>query len=116
MGWRLRWRVMTSPSMRAKFAEERVKLGLPPQNHEGQTFHDVWNDEEKKQELLAVQSQEWERLREKARRYEEHWMKGDPNLKDERSRVDFENRWTLASLAGRNPDSVQTPPLPSVRR
>ncbi|KAI9681354.1 MAG: 39S ribosomal protein L24, mitochondrial [Caeruleum heppii] len=29
-GWLLRWRIMQTPSVRARFAEQRVKLGLPP--------------------------------------------------------------------------------------
>src|SRR5207248_3802817 len=28
-GWKLRWKVMNSPMMSEKFAEERAKLGLP---------------------------------------------------------------------------------------
>jgi large subunit ribosomal protein L28 len=34
-GWRLRWRIMQTPSVRGKFAREREELGLPPKDQEG---------------------------------------------------------------------------------
>ncbi|KAL2192511.1 ribosomal L28 family-domain-containing protein [Corynascus similis CBS 632.67] len=33
-GWRLRWRVMQTPAVRARFAAEREALGLPPKEEE----------------------------------------------------------------------------------
>lgn len=30
-GWMLRWRIMQTPTVRQRFAEERERLGLPPQ-------------------------------------------------------------------------------------
>ena len=33
-GWKLRWRVMQTPAVRARFAAERAALGLPPKEDE----------------------------------------------------------------------------------
>ncbi|KAK4149669.1 ribosomal L28 family-domain-containing protein [Chaetomidium leptoderma] len=33
-GWRLRWRIMQSPAVRERFANERAALGLPPKEEE----------------------------------------------------------------------------------
>ncbi len=33
-GWKLRWRIMQAPSVRARFAAEREALGLPPREEE----------------------------------------------------------------------------------
>jgi large subunit ribosomal protein L28 len=33
-GWKLRWRVMQTPAVRARFAAEREALGLPPKEDE----------------------------------------------------------------------------------
>ena len=33
-GWRLRWRIMQTPSVRERFSREREALGLPPREEE----------------------------------------------------------------------------------
>ncbi|KAK4124666.1 hypothetical protein N657DRAFT_644922 [Parathielavia appendiculata] len=37
-GWRLRWRIMQTPAVRAQFAREREELGLPPVEEVGAEF------------------------------------------------------------------------------
>ena len=72
LGWRLRWLVMTSPKMRAEYAEERQRRGLKGYSPVLETFEDVWNDPERQQKLIDQQEVAWQSLRDAAKRYEDH--------------------------------------------
>jgi large subunit ribosomal protein L28 len=76
-GWKLRWKVMNSPMMRKKFAEERAKLGLPAtfdlsKSKPEAAFEKVWADENARAEMLREQKKAWEALKEKDERFREH--------------------------------------------
>jgi len=73
-GWRLRWKVMNTPTMREKFAKERENLGLPPSTSwEAQTpFDQAWEDEALRTEMLREQKEAWEALKEKDERFMAH--------------------------------------------
>lgn len=55
-GWRLRWRVMQTPAVRARFAEERRALGLAELSKEAEALRE-------KEELAAVGGQSVQGLR-----------------------------------------------------
>lgn len=55
-GWRLRWRVMQAPSVRARFAEERRALGLAELSKEAEALRE-------REELAAVGGQSVQGLR-----------------------------------------------------
>ena len=70
-GWRLRWQVMNSPSMKERFRRERENLGLPPAVEGG--FDTVWaQDAELRQEVQAEQEGQWATLREADERFRRH--------------------------------------------
>ena len=68
-GWKLRWKVMNSPMMQQKFAEERKKLGLQLASTDTslkpeEAFERVWEDENARAEMLREQKKAWEQLAE----------------------------------------------------
>ena len=76
-GWKLRWKVMNSPMMSEKFAEERAKLGLPAtfdisKSKPETAFEKVWADENARAEILRGQKKAWEALKEKDERFRRH--------------------------------------------
>ena len=76
-GWKLRWKVMKSPAMQKKFAEERTKFGLQPAGTEAssnpeEAFQQVWVDDAARAEMLREQKKAWEELKEKDERFREH--------------------------------------------
>jgi large subunit ribosomal protein L28 len=76
-GWKLRWKVMNSPMMRRKFAEERQKLGLQASAMDlrlkpEEAFEQVWEDGDARAEMLREQKKAWEALKEKDERFREH--------------------------------------------
>lgn len=75
LGWKLRWLVMTSPKMLARFDKERAELGLPQATSLRAAFEDVWNDNEQRTKLLEQQELAWSDLRQAASRFEEHVRK-----------------------------------------
>ena len=72
LGWKLRWLVMNSESMKNKYAAERANLGLPIQNIATETFAEVWNDPDRRQVLVEEQTKAWEEMRGRADRFEQH--------------------------------------------
>lgn len=90
-GWQLRWKVMNSPMMRLKFAEERRNLGLPPRSNTEslKEFEEVWSDETLRAEMLREQKEAWETLKEKDDKFMEHvkttWLPKDDDKNAERS-------------------------------
>lgn len=76
-GWKLRWKVMNSPMMQQKFAEERKKLGLQLASTDTslkpeEAFERVWEDENARAEMLREQKKAWEALKEKDERFRQH--------------------------------------------
>jgi large subunit ribosomal protein L28 len=76
-GWKLRWKIMNSPIMQKKFAEERATLGLPatvhnPKLQPEKVFEQIWEDENARAEMLREQKKAWEALKEKDERFREH--------------------------------------------
>lgn len=115
LGWRLRWRVMNSPSMRMKFEQERASLGLPKTNPLGELFEDVWANKARRERLINLQSEAWQRLREKNERFEKHtrnqWKAIMPSL--ENPRLSWRRRQPV--LMHLDPKNITLETLPSVR-
>ncbi len=72
LGWKLRWLIMTSPKMLAKYDKQRRELGLPESTSLRASFEDAWNDEEQRMKYVAQQESAWEDLRQAATKFEEH--------------------------------------------
>lgn len=69
LGWKLRWLVLTSPSMKQRLQEERKKLGL---KEPAATFEEVMEDDELREEILATQEQVWHKLQEQDQKFKNH--------------------------------------------
>jgi len=102
LGWKLRWLVMTSPKMLAKFDQQRRELGLPESTSLKAAFEDVWNDEGQRTKLIAEQELAWADLRQAAVRFEEHvqkhWVDNGEKELYEISRLETLQRSSPASL------------------
>ena len=72
LGWKIRWMVLTSPTMRRKFAEERKKLGLPENYSAIETFEEAWNDPARRQEMIEEQEKAWAKLKARMEKYDAH--------------------------------------------
>jgi large subunit ribosomal protein L28 len=72
IGWRLRWRVMMSPKIREKFQKQRLALGLPEADPAVETFQQAYARSEVRQEIQRLQTDAWNELKEKNKRFEEH--------------------------------------------
>ena len=105
-GWKLRWKVMKSPMMQQKFAEERKKLGLqaPGQWKPGQTFEQLWAHDAARTEMLREQKKAWEELKEKDERFRQHvktrWEPKDGRKYDLDQAVIVRDPNQVNSLAG----------------
>ena len=72
-GWQLRWRVLNTPTMKARLAEERKRLGLPPAKPQFDLFEKAWEkDEELREEVRQEQKRQWQELREKDEKFRRH--------------------------------------------
>lgn len=69
LGWKLRWMVLQTPSMKERLADERRKLGL---NEPPTTIEEALADEELKEEIFAEQATNWQKLKEKDERFKKH--------------------------------------------
>jgi large subunit ribosomal protein L28 len=81
-GWRLRWKVMSSPTMIKKYQAERNNLGLSPNRPPLETFDEAWErDEELRKEVQQEQEKQWLGLKEKDERFQRHvksrWQSSD---------------------------------------
>ena len=72
LGWKLRYLVMKTPAMQAKFKEQRIKLGLPTHDPINETFDAVWNDPERRTALLQHQDEAWDKLQSQLTTWEKH--------------------------------------------
>jgi large subunit ribosomal protein L28 len=105
-GWKLRWKVMKSPMMQQKFAEERKKLGLqaPGQWKPGQTFEQLWSNDAARTEMLREQKKAWEELKEKDEKFRQHvktrWEPKDGRKYDLDQAVIVRDPNQVNSLAG----------------
>lgn len=63
LGWKLRWLVLNSESMKSKYKEERTKLGLSETLAVDTTFAEAWKDVEVREKLLEKMSHTWEKLK-----------------------------------------------------
>jgi large subunit ribosomal protein L28 len=71
-GWRLRWLVLNSKSMKERFRNERANLGLPPAQ-QYPTFEKAWEkDPELREVVQKEQEKQWQEMREKEKRFREH--------------------------------------------
>lgn len=72
LGWKLRWKVMNSSSMKKRYKAERENMGLPPRNSIYETFQQAKFREDFMQEIREEQADAWENLREKDTRFQSH--------------------------------------------
>ncbi|KAL9112930.1 MAG: hypothetical protein Q9227_002794 [Pyrenula ochraceoflavens] len=72
LGWKLRWKVMNSQTMREKYSAERDNLGLPPRTNPYETFEEAMDRPDFQEELRKEQQEAWEALREKDIRFRTH--------------------------------------------
>ena len=111
LGWKIRWLVMTSPNMRKQFIEERAKYGLDNKGSLEETFEEVWNDEMRRQELVKLQDEAWEKLRDKDERYAEH-VRSQWDTADKPTRLNADKiAHTRGSLHERTPSKMELPDL-----
>lgn len=72
LGWKLRYLVMKSPSMKKRFAKQRAQLGLPQEDPLQATFADVWENAKLREQLIAQQDTAWQNLRQKLEAWDAH--------------------------------------------
>ena len=72
LGWKLRWLVLNTPSMKQRLHEERKKLGLkePPATFEEVMESDAFKDI--RDEIFAEQEAHWQRLSEQDQSFKSH--------------------------------------------
>lgn len=75
LGWRLRWKIMNSPSMKEKYKAERQNMGLPPRASVYETFQQAKQRPDFMEEIREEQAEVWEKLREKDAKYRSHVQK-----------------------------------------
>ena len=115
LGWKLRWHVMRTPKMQEQYQKERKELGLSGPSPVTESFTQVWADLSRREQLIDQQASDWEKLREKARRFEKHvlekWERAD-NVPWEPQELG-----TLMNQSPRTlelPDRVQLEPTPRI--
>lgn len=69
LGWKLRWMILQRPSMKERLAEERRKFGL---KEAPATFEEALADDEVREEILAEQAENWQKLKAKDERFKKH--------------------------------------------
>lgn len=66
LGWKLRWLVLRSHTVRERYAKERERLGLPSSERNmysaDVTFEEAWKDETVREEILEKMIQNWQAL------------------------------------------------------
>ena len=77
LGWKLRWLVLKSQTIRERHAAERQRLGLPEAERNmysaDVTFEEAWKDEAVRNDILEKMMQNWQALIEKNNVMKKHF-------------------------------------------
>lgn len=87
LGWKLRWLVLKSQTVRERHAKERQRLGLPESERNmysaDVTFEEAWKDEAVRDEIMEKMVRNWQALAESNTIMERHFKETlKYNLKD----------------------------------
>lgn len=81
LGWKLRYKIMQTPSVQKAFRAERIKQGLPEEDPATETFQHVWDNPKRRAELIAQQDEAWRKMRADVEKWQDHverqWEESD---------------------------------------